>query len=227
MGQISPDYASPGLRVGLFLTDHPDGRIQHELVSGAELNIPEEFGGKGNFCRCNLSWDGEVRATAWKPVPAKGDAEVWNVICTKTTGRALKKAGYPDDLVDLKALVLWRQRQAEIQAISAGTAHTSQQALPSASQLELGSGDDELSQALDKAATSTPDGKSGDEDLAGSDGEPDERSADVLELLDGLSPADDKVFTSFCATIGAPTDPYEMTSAQIDDVLNWLDPIDG
>ena len=63
MAQISPDYASPGLRLGLLLHDHPDATYSFELKSGAELGIPEAFGGGGNFCIATISF-GDGRADA-------------------------------------------------------------------------------------------------------------------------------------------------------------------
>lgn len=137
-------FASPGLRWGLLLEDHPGAKHEFEMRSGKQLGIPEQFGGGGNFCVCTIIFpagSGLEDVVAWKPVPAKGNADDWVVICTKTLGRALKKAGYPDDMKDLKALVHWRERNAEVAAISSGNAIAA-----------LGAGDQDHS-ALDEAAT--------------------------------------------------------------------------
>ncbi len=123
MPEISASYASPGLRWGLLVDDHPGAHHTFELVAGADLGIPPDFGGAGQFCVATIIFpadSGREPVRGWKPAPARGSADDWNVLCTKTLGRALKKAGYPDHLPDLRALVHWRQRNAEVAVIAAG-----------------------------------------------------------------------------------------------------------
>jgi hypothetical protein len=115
-------FASPGLRWGLLLEDHPMATHDYELRAGTEIGIPDQYGGKGMFCVCTLNIPGQEPIVAYKEAPRGKDPDDWVVACTKTLGRALKKAGYPDDLKDLKALVLWRQRNAEVAAIGSGVA---------------------------------------------------------------------------------------------------------
>lgn len=113
-------FASPSLRWGLLLEDHPGATQSCEMRQGSTLGIPDQFGGAGDFCACTITIPGREPVTAWKAVPGRGEADIWVVACTKTLGRALKKAGYPDDLNDLKGLMHWRQREAEIAAILGG-----------------------------------------------------------------------------------------------------------
>jgi len=113
-------YASPGLRWGLLLEDHPKATHDFDMKDGKDLGVPDSYGGGGKFCVCTLRIPGQEPLVAYKPVKGRGEPDEWVVACTKTLGRALKKAGYPDDLKDLKALVLWRQRDAEITAIRNG-----------------------------------------------------------------------------------------------------------
>lgn len=115
-------YASPGLRWSILLEDHPGATYSFSLKKGSDLDIPASYGGDGDFCVCTIVIPGGQNTviTAYKPIKPKGNADEWNILCTKTLGRALKKAGYPDNMNDLKALVLWRQRRAEIQGISTG-----------------------------------------------------------------------------------------------------------
>jgi hypothetical protein len=218
MGQISESYASPGLRLGLLLEDHPGAIYDFDLVTGTEVGIPEAYGGDRKFCLCTIRFPGPDRAdvTAWKPVGASGSPDEWNVLCTKTLGRALKRAGYPDDLKDLKALVLWRQRTAEIGAIEAGTA---QLALAPASQQEAAPHTDEMQRALSAAAVATS-GAVGSDDRSGTD----EDVAMLLELVAGLedSPVDKQAFEHFCDQIGVQVGGA-LTQREVDQLLGWFD----
>lgn len=132
---ISQSYASPGLRWGLILEDHPAVEVQFDVMDGEELGIPERLGGGAGqeFCVAHIIFPaetGRLPIIGYKSLDAtpKGKADdfhesdVWNTLCTKALGRALKRAGYPDDTADLKMLILWRQRDAEIGAIRSGTA---------------------------------------------------------------------------------------------------------
>jgi len=232
MAAISEDYASPGLRWGLLLEDQPGATYEFALMQGTEFPvnpIPAEFGGDRNFVVCTITFPastGKSMVSAYKPAGQEGDPETWNVLCTKTLGRALKKAGYPDDLKDLKALLLWRQRTAETQAIMAGSAHLAlepgstavapgqaQRALPSAP----------IEDALDDAAVSRS--AAGGNDNVVVDGEVmDDRSELVTELVDGLSDKEYDNYLGFLETISAPKDVSAMSAGQLDDVLAWLDP---
>lgn len=167
--QISEDYASPNLRWALCLEDHPGADWKARLVQGSELDVPIGWGGDEDFCAVTITFaDGTAPVTGWKAVneelvterwvgkdectcdPRKGvrhretvvldpGPELWNKLSTKTLGRALKRAGYPDDMPELKALLAWRKRLAEI-----------------ANPLAIGSGPD-ADHELEAAAKPTPD----------------------------------------------------------------------
>lgn len=132
MAAISPTYATPGLRWGLLLEDHPGAVCSFELTPGADLGIPPQFGGDQMYCVATITFPAETGkppVSGWKAVQSERanssdhQSDVWLKLTTKALGRALKRAGYPGDTKELKALVLWRQRDAEITAITAGTAN--------------------------------------------------------------------------------------------------------
>ena len=227
MPQISESYASPGLRLGLLLEDHPDATYTFRMVSGDEIGVPASYGGAKQFCLCRIEFGaGRAAVEAWKPVADKGTPDEWNILCTKTLGRALKRAGYPDDLHDLKALVLWRQRDAEIAAIRGGAA---QIALPTANVIAAVPTVDPMQQALDAAAVTDAEAVGADE----VDVETGEIVADpseialLAELIDGLDAKERKAFEAFAKTINSPTDPAVMSEQDRSDVLAWLDPEGG
>lgn len=241
MAQISPDYASPGLRLGLLLHDHPDASYDFKFISGEELGVPAEFGGKGQFCLATIRFgDGRADASAWKPVPAKGNPDEWNIFQTKTLGRALKKAGYPDDLKDLKALVLWRQRSAEIGAIASGaqqlaisstSAPASLEAGPSvldaAFTAAAGSYDEDVQVKVSKAEVIAKDDSSDqfdDGELVNDSGVPFSDIETVAELVAGLDARAATNFKAYLKTVNIPSDYNYMSQAQIVDVMNWLSP---
>jgi hypothetical protein len=222
--QISESYASPGLRLGLLLEDHPDATYTFRMVDGAEIGVPPSYGGDRRFCLCRIEFGaGRAPVEAWKPVPDKGDPDQWNILCTKTLGRALKRAGYPDDLHDLKALVLWRQRDAEIAAIRGGSAQIS---LPSANAIAALPAADPMQQALDAAGVADAEAVGADEvDVVTGEIVADPAEIETLtELLDGLTAKERKAFEAFAKTINAPTDPSLMSEQDRADVLAWLDP---
>lgn len=132
MPAISPTYATPGLRWGLLLEDHPGAVCSFELTPGEALGIPPQFGGDEMYCVATITFPdatGKPPVKGWKAVQSERrngsdhNSDVWLKLTTKALGRALKRAGYPGDTKELKALVLWRQRDAEINAITAGTAN--------------------------------------------------------------------------------------------------------
>lgn len=220
MGQISESYASPGLRLGLLLEDHPEATYDFRLATGKELGVPTEYGGGSKkFCVCVIKFGaGRADVMAWKPVAGNGTPDEWNILCTKTLGRALKRAGYPDDLHDLKALVLWRQREAEIAAIKAGSLPLE---VPRANAIAALPEADPMQVALDAAGVADAE-QVGDDEVA--DGV-EMADADILteidELVAGLSEAETKVYAGFCESIGFTFgDP---TAEQAQKILGWFD----
>lgn len=167
MPAIPKTYASPGLRWGLFLHDHPaapDPTFRLARYDDPEVNVPKEFseggeeGFSGDFCVCTIDpADGGKKITAWREIPAREKRggswvslsrtpENWRKLTTMALGRALKQAGYADDTEDLKALLLWRRRDVELKALAAGVS----------SPPALESGPPPSEADLDRAARPTP-----------------------------------------------------------------------
>jgi hypothetical protein len=141
MAEISESYASPGLRHGLLLEDHPAAEARWSIRPGTEVGIPVEQGGNDDFVVCEIvgifdEATGKERppAVGYKALssapkkkdgsPVKFDhpSDQYHLNCTKALGRALKRAGYPDDLDDLRSLVTWRKRNVELEALLSGKA---------------------------------------------------------------------------------------------------------
>jgi hypothetical protein len=230
-------YASPGLRWGLLLEDHPRATHDFKLRSGTEIGIPEEYGGKGKFCVCTINIPGQEPIVAYKPVPERGKPDEWVVSCTKTLGRALKKAGYPDDLKDLRALVLWRQRDAEIEAIRGG--HIIE-AVPKPLEIEAGGrdadddGEPDVDYNLDEEEPQSVvnqnsegvlprDDRIVDAEVVSPDKEGSgDRWETVVQEVESLSKGDRKEFDAFMKGADIPDDPNEWTDEDLEDIEAWL-----
>ncbi len=169
MPELDPRYASPGLRWSLLLEDHPGAQKKFRLGKASEIgDFPAEYGGDVPVCIATiLTADGRELGMGYKKCPHRGDPDDWNTLCTKTLGRALKAAGYPDHTPDLKAVVLWRQRLIELRRFAAGDAP-----------LSLGTGDSPMEKALD--AASTPDVPDEGEATPAAGGDDDIADAEVV-----------------------------------------------
>lgn len=128
MAQIAEDYVSPSVRWGILKQDFPQAVAEFSHCLGSEIGIPDNFGGKDEYCVAQilLRPEDELPVTGYKPVSDakanKGDhpSDAWNVLCTKALGRALKRAGYADTASDMKLVVQYKQRLAEHDAIGGG-----------------------------------------------------------------------------------------------------------
>jgi len=235
-------FASPGLRWGLLLEDHPRATHEFELKKGTVIGIPSEYGGDGNFCVCTIHIPGQEPIVAYKEAPKRKDPDEWVVACTKTLGRALKKAGYPDDLKDLKALVLWRQRNAEVAAIGSGQALT---AGPAPLEIEAGgrdadddgrpdvdhdATDDDVQPAADTRGYET-DINSGDDSIVDAEVVEDEPSGDtkpidfdkLLEEVEGLNERDRRDLDKFLRANDIPDDPNAWTPEDLVEIDSWFE----
>lgn len=136
--RIKATYVSPTVRLAFLREDHPNATVTYAVLSAEELGIPPVFlDGVEHFVVCDLTLTpGEPPIRAWKEVRLQEERwvtegarrvkrmqnvrltpEALVVLQTKALGRACKLAGYPDDLDDFKALVLWRTRNRQIAAI--------------------------------------------------------------------------------------------------------------
>lgn len=131
------DYAAPGLRWGLIREDHPNVRAEFGIDTAANLGLPPQAAAPDEefvyarivFADPTLEpvlgykpWTMQVRGkdNKMRTVNVEHPTDQYRTLCTKALGRALKDAGYPDDLNDLKSLMFWRQRRAELAALGHG-----------------------------------------------------------------------------------------------------------
>jgi len=125
MAGIAEDYVSPSVRWGLLKQDYPDAVVEFDHGTGADISIPDKFGGDESYCIANIRLrpSDTTPIIGYKPFSdaqvRKNDhpSDAWNVLCTKALGRALKRAGYADTASELKVLVQYKQRLAEHEAI--------------------------------------------------------------------------------------------------------------
>lgn len=156
---ISDKYVSPNTRWAILLNDHPGANFEFREGLASEFGVPAEWGGDETVVVATITFppeSGLEPVSAYKElVDTKGrpitredrTPGTWNVLCTKALGRACTRAGYPASTPDLKALVLWRQRNAEVAAIGSGVAE------PPA----LGAGTPDAPDAFDEASVPDPD----------------------------------------------------------------------
>lgn len=233
-------FASPGLRWGLLLEDHPRAVHEFELKKGTDIGVPSAYGGDGMFCVCTITIPGQEPIVAYKEAPKKKDPDEWVVACTKTLGRALKKAGYPDDLKDLKALVLWRQRNAEVAAIGSGRALT---AAPAPLEIDAGGRDsdddgkgDVDHGVTDDAVQAPPDPRGYETDINSTDDtivdtevvEDDNPAGDLIDFdalmeeIENLNDRDRSDLNKFLRSNGIPDDPNAWTPEDLAEIDSWF-----
>lgn len=213
MPDMKDGYASPGLRWGLLLEDHPAATVSFAYEKASAHDVPAEFGGDRSVCVATIDFGSDRPSiTAYKIAPDKGDPDSWNLLCTKTLGRALKRAGYPDDMPSLRALVLWRQRNAEVDAIEGGH-------LLQAIEAPKPDEDDDLSRAaVDHGDDAI------EVEVVGDDGDPpsDQAYAEIRSLLTSMKGEDQSTAQAWAREKGYkilnPT-----TQAQADEIIAYLE----
>lgn len=108
------DYLSTSVRWAMFKADWPDGAIEFTESTPAEIGIPTSFSKKDEkICVATVTrFTGDDRPiVAYKAesdVRGNRDTDAWHALCSKAMGRAMKKAGYPDTITDLKILMKFR-----------------------------------------------------------------------------------------------------------------------
>jgi hypothetical protein len=243
---IDESYVSPMLRWGLLLNDHPGAKSEFKIVSVEQLPIPERFREDKEYLVCSIVFpDGNATAIGWKPLKAakKPGDEGYAALRTMALGRALKDAGYPDKMPDLKALVLWRQRQAEISAIQSGVPRP---ALPVAAE--------SIERALEEAADPVADATSPDDgspdivdaEVVEEDTDPPEiyqqilqgafsaeadatdegptpdKKADIFAALEGFGNKDRAIFRGYLRDLKVTEDPDTWSDEVLDDLHSWI-----
>jgi len=233
------NFASPGLRWGLLLVDHPGATHEFNLVKGTDIGFPKQFGGEKDFCLCTINFperDGEQHA----PVSASKEAEIkrgesdeWVVICTKTLGRALKKAGYPDDLEDLKDLMLWRKQNAQVSAIVSGTPQLAIAPSRPLEQIAL-QGTQQVESSLAKEAATPPaltvvpdhvdsDGVVTDAEIVPDDDPAGDSFFDrLLVKVNNLSGEDRVLLRKFLAEQNIPAASHAWSDEDLDTINGWI-----
>lgn len=112
---IQQGYLSTSVRWALFKSDHPDGEIKFTEATADQIGVPASFSKKDErFCVATITrYPGDpLEIVAYKSVLDAGkiaDSDAWHVLCSKAMGRALKKAGYPDTISDLKIMTRYRE----------------------------------------------------------------------------------------------------------------------
>lgn len=109
------DYLSTSVRWAMFKADWPDGAIEFTESTPAEIGIPGSFSKKDEkICVATVTrFTGDDRPiVAYKAesdVRGARDTDSWHALCSKAMGRAMKKAGYPDTMTDLRILMKFRE----------------------------------------------------------------------------------------------------------------------
>jgi hypothetical protein len=118
------DYLSTSVRWALFKADWPDATVDFSEGTAADVNIPATFTKKDEkLCIAKVSrFTGDDRViTAFKSqgdVRGAKDTDSWHALCSKAMGRALKKAGYPDTMTDLKILMKFRDAKDGVKKVN-------------------------------------------------------------------------------------------------------------
>lgn len=233
MPTIPETYAAPHLRLGLLLFDLPGTDVTYLPMKGHEMGIPDFAGGDADLCVATIVFpDGRPSVQGYKVCPARMTVDEWNILCTKALGRALKKAGYPDDTKDLKTLVLWRQRQAEIGAIQSGTAQLQLAPAPIEKAIEASGKTEATVSHDDDEAPDTETAADGIEDAVIVD-EEDDMIADedaityLRQRLSALAPEKAKEVTAWARKQSIRVTQPDLTHGQIEKVLGFIENIMG
>ena len=109
------DYLSTSVRWAMFKADWPDASIEFSESTPSEIGIPSTFSKKDEkICVAHVArYKGDespiVAYKAESDVRGPKDTDSWHALCSKAMGRAMKKAGYPDTMGDLKTLINFRK----------------------------------------------------------------------------------------------------------------------
>ena len=129
------DYLSTSVRWAMFKADWPDASIEFSESTPSEIGIPSTFSKKDEkVCVALVTrYKGDespiVSYKAESDVRGAKDTDSWHALCSKAMGRAMKKAGYPDTLTDLKVLMKFREAKTGVKVVSAPQVQVANQVL--------------------------------------------------------------------------------------------------
>lgn len=108
------DYISTSLRWAMFKSDWPDATVEFTEGNTSDAGIPASFSKKDEkvVIATVTRFSGDDRPIIGYKTQSDArsrDTDAWNVLCSKAMGRALKKAGYPDTMTDLKVFMRYRE----------------------------------------------------------------------------------------------------------------------
>lgn len=117
------DYLSTSVRWAMFKADWPDASIEFSESTPSEIGIPSTFSKKDEkICVALVTrYKGDespiVAYKAESDVRGAKDTDSWHALCSKAMGRAMKKAGYPDTMTDLKILMKFREAKTGVKKV--------------------------------------------------------------------------------------------------------------
>lgn len=117
------DYLSTSVRWAMFKADWPDASIEFSESTPSEIGIPSNFSKKDEkICVAHVArYKGDespiVAYKAESDVRGPKDTDSWHALCSKAMGRAMKKAGYPDTMTDLKILMKFREAKTGVKKV--------------------------------------------------------------------------------------------------------------
>lgn len=110
------------LRWGLLLEELPGATYTPEVVDAADVGIDTDFCGSTRVCRVTIEFpDGRAPVSGWQEVGASATKTpgAFDTVTMSALDRALTNAGYPPDVEDLRFLMRWRFRKAEVGLLDA------------------------------------------------------------------------------------------------------------
>jgi hypothetical protein len=117
------DYLSTSVRWAMFKADWPDASIEFSESTPSDIGIPSTFSKKDEkICVAHVArYKGDespiVAYKAESDVRGPKDTDSWHALCSKAMGRAMKKAGYPDTMTDLKILMKFREAKTGVKKV--------------------------------------------------------------------------------------------------------------
>lgn len=117
------DYISTSLRWAMFKSDWPDATVEFTEGNTSDAGIPVSFSKKDEkvvIATITRYADDNRPIVGYKTQSdaRSRDTDAWNVLCSKAMGRALKKAGYPDTMTDMKVFMRYREATGKAVAVA-------------------------------------------------------------------------------------------------------------